>query len=75
MFSTCGNDGCQRSCTRLDTTGCSPLCTLSGCVCVPGFVRNDAGICVLPATCRKYIYVITDLIHLFFHQWKQNNYF
>lgn len=54
VLSPCGNDGCQRSCTRLDVTGCTGVCIATGCVCVDGFVRNADGICVLPSTCRKY---------------------
>lgn len=52
IFSTCGNDGCQRSCSRLDVTGCRSVCVASGCVCMIGFVRNSFGVCVLPSSCR-----------------------
>lgn len=55
MFSPCGDDGCQKSCRRPDTTGCVSVCRLSGCICIQGYVRNDAGTCVLANTCREYI--------------------
>ncbi|XP_077288590.1 zonadhesin-like [Arctopsyche grandis] len=51
VFSMCGNDGCQRDCTRLDITGCIAICSNPGCICDTGFVRNSAGACVLPSTC------------------------
>lgn len=53
MFSACGDDGCQRTCERLDVTGCTRQCTVSGCICTPGFVRNNLGVCVSPFMCRK----------------------
>ncbi|XP_077288466.1 uncharacterized protein LOC143912888 [Arctopsyche grandis] len=51
VFSSCGNDGCQRSCTRTDVSNCIPACSTPGCVCDVGFVRNGAQTCVLPTTC------------------------
>lgn len=53
MFSACGDDKCQRSCMRLDVTGCNRVCSGSGCICQAGLVRNSAGLCVAPSTCRK----------------------
>lgn len=55
IFSTCGNDGCQRSCTRLDVTGCVPICSRSGCICAAGYVKNAMGLCVQANNCRKNI--------------------
>lgn len=58
MFSTC-NDQCQPTCTTIfkptkkHVTGCIPVCTIPGCVCVPGYVKNAAGDCVRPDDCRK----------------------
>ncbi|XP_077288568.1 zonadhesin-like [Arctopsyche grandis] len=51
VFSTCGNNGCQRSCNRLDVTNCIPVCSTPGCICDVGFVRNSAGFCVIQTTC------------------------
>lgn len=54
MFSHCGNNGCQRSCARLDVTNCIPICSVPGCVCAAGYVRNSNGVCVLPTSCSEY---------------------
>lgn len=54
IYSTCGNDGCQRSCSRLIVNDCIPVCGTPACVCAPGFVRNSGRVCVLPFNCRKY---------------------
>ena len=60
IFSACGNDNCQRSCTRLVVTGCTPTCGAPGCICAPGFVLDAAGACVLPTACRKYFDMIIN---------------
>lgn len=57
VFSTCGDNGCQRTCQRQDLTGCVPVCTVPACVCATGFVRNTAGQCVLPSACREFFFV------------------
>lgn len=54
VYSTCGNDGCQRSCNRLNIANCNPSCTNPGCVCASGYVKNDLNQCILPSMCRKY---------------------
>ncbi|XP_077288640.1 mucin-6-like [Arctopsyche grandis] len=51
IFSICGNDGCQPTCRVRDVTGCVPNCKSRACICAPGHVRNDAGICVKPNSC------------------------
>lgn len=53
VFSNCGQDGCRRTCNRLDVTNCIPVCTVPSCVCASGFVRNAQGVCVSPAACRE----------------------
>lgn len=58
MFSQCGDDGCQRTCSRRDTTGCVPVCRASGCICLPGYGRNTAGVCELISACRKYTIIL-----------------
>lgn len=59
IFSQCGDDGCQRTCTRLDVSNCNPVCSAPRCICVAPYVRNSLGVCVLIETCRKWnIYIL-----------------
>ncbi|XP_077288557.1 zonadhesin-like [Arctopsyche grandis] len=52
MATTCGDDGCLPSCSRLTVPPtCVPVCNTAGCVCSTGFVENSAGVCVLPMDC------------------------
>lgn len=61
VFTTCGNDGCQGTCSSPTPAGCVPTCINGGgCVCQTGFVRNAAGNCIPPSTCRKYCLIILD---------------
>lgn len=52
IYSGCGDNGCQRSCDRLDTTNCIPRCGNPACICVNGFVKNSFGDCVTASSCR-----------------------
>lgn len=58
VLSTCGDDCCQRTCQKLDVSGCVPVCTGRACVCAFGYVRDSAGNCILPSMCRKYFFLI-----------------
>ncbi|GBM69772.1 hypothetical protein AVEN_217374-1 [Araneus ventricosus] len=57
---SCGNDEvhtqceahCQKNCTNWDRPLICPHRCLSGCVCKPGLVRDDRGVCVSPHECR-----------------------
>lgn len=71
IFSQCGDDGCQRSCTRRETTGCNPVCRASGCICSANFVRNSAGQCVPLTECRTY-YILNYFDYIFQYHYQKN---
>lgn len=62
VYSVCGNDNCRPTCIKPDTTGCVPTCSTGACICATGFVRNDAGVCVLPSQCRENIFAFKFML-------------
>lgn len=54
IYSGCGDDGCQRSCDRLNIVNCGPRCGPPACICAYGFVKNSIGDCVAVSSCRKF---------------------
>lgn len=52
IFSMCGDDRCQRTCSKSEVIECKSVCSEPGCICAPGFVRSSSGTCVLPSDCR-----------------------
>lgn len=52
IYSGCGDDGCQRSCDRLDISGCTSTCGTAACICLDGYVKDSAGNCVPVSDCR-----------------------
>ncbi|XP_077288665.1 zonadhesin-like [Arctopsyche grandis] len=51
MYSECGDDGCQPTCTRQDVSGCMSTCGTPACVCQSGYVRDASGVCIQPPLC------------------------
>ncbi|GBP26744.1 von Willebrand factor [Eumeta japonica] len=53
LYNECGT-ACPRTCANKDKRlACTAQC-VPGCFCLPGFVLNDNGDCILEAFCREY---------------------
>ncbi|XP_077291695.1 zonadhesin-like [Arctopsyche grandis] len=53
IFDLCGNTGCVNTCAVPDLQSrCLPERCIAGCICRPGYLRNDLKECVKPQDCK-----------------------
>ncbi|XP_077291694.1 zonadhesin-like [Arctopsyche grandis] len=53
IFDLCGNTGCVNTCAEPDLQSrCLPEMCIAGCICLPGYLRDDLKKCVKPKDCK-----------------------
>lgn len=51
IYSECGFNSCQKSCSLLgQNVACRPSCA-AGCICIDGYIHNDDGLCIKIEDC------------------------